>query len=447
MTVINKHVWERPVSIAPLVTFRIAFGLLMFFSTLRFWWRGWVDSVYVSPSFHFTYWGFEWVHPFERTGMYFVFSLIALSALLIAIGLLYRLAAVIFFICFTYVELIDVTTYLNHYYFVSLVAFLLIWLPANRMYSLDVLLRPQLKREYVPAWTVGIIRFQIGLVYVFAGLAKLNTDWLIHAEPMKTWLPAKSHLPLVGKWMYREWVAYLFSWFGAVYDLFIVFFLLNRKTRPWAYGLVLIFHIATAIFFPGIGMFPYVMMVSSLIFFSGPFHKRLLSRFFGNKFTPDHSSIFSPVYKHGLYAMLLLYVFFQCTIPLRYLLYPGHLFWSEEGYRFSWRVMLMEKAGAAYFTVKDKSGNQFYEVNNAEFLTPLQEKMMSTQPDLILRYAHYLANTYVKRGIKEPCVYGEVYVTLNGAGSRLFIDSSVNLAAEPLSWKHYKWILPYKADK
>jgi hypothetical protein len=264
---------------------------------------------------------------------------------------------------------------------------------------------------------------------------------------MKTWLPAKSHLPLVGKWMYREWVAYLFSWFGAVYDLFIVFFLLNRKTRPWAYGLVLIFHIATAIFFPGIGMFPYVMMVSSLIFFSGPFHKKLLSRFFGNKFTPDHSSIFSPVYKQGLYAMLLLYVFFQCIIPLRYLLYPGHLFWSEEGYRFSWRVMLMEKAGAAYFTVKDKSGNQFYEVNNAEFLTPLQEKMMSTQPDLILRYAHYLANAYVKRGIKEPRVYGEVYVTLNGAGSRLFIDSSVNLAAEPLSWKHYKWILPYKADK
>jgi hypothetical protein len=447
MTVINKQAWEKPVSIAPLVTFRIAFGLLMFFSTLRFWWRGWVDSVYVSPDFHFTYWGFEWVQPLGRAGMYVVFFIIAFSALLIALGLAYRLAAVLFFICFTYVELIDVTTYLNHYYFVSLVAFLMIWLPANRMYSIDVLLRPQLKREYAPAWTVGIIRFQIGLVYVFAGLAKLNTDWLIHAEPMKTWLPAKSHLPLVGKWMYKEWMAYLFSWFGALYDLFIVFFLLNRKTRLWAYGLVLVFHIATAIFFPGIGMFPYVMIVSSLIFFSGSFHQKLLSRFTGNKFTADLSSMYIPRYRNGFYLMLLLYIFFQCVIPLRFLLYPDHLFWNEEGYRFSWRVMLMEKAGAAYFTVKDRSGNQIYEVNNAEFLTPLQEKMMSTQPDLILKYAHYLAKTYVKRGIEQPRVYGEIYVTLNGASSRLFIDSSVNLAAEPLSWKHYKWILPYKTDK
>ena len=444
---INRHTWEKPVSIAPLVTFRITFGLLMFFSTLRFWWRGWVDSVYISPSFHFTYWGFEWVHPFGKTGMYIVFTIIALSALLITIGLAYRVAAILFFISFTYVELIDVTTYLNHYYFVSLVAFLMIWLPANRLYSMDVLLRPQLRRTYVPAWTVGILRFQVGIVYFFAGLAKLNTDWLINAEPMKTWLPAKSHIPVVGQWMYKEWVAYLFSWFGALYDLFIVFFLLNRRTRPWAYCLVLIFHIATAIFFPGIGMFPYVMIVSSLIFFSGSFHQTLLSRLSGNKHALTLSAGYTPIYKKGLYAMLLVYIFFQCLIPLRYLLYPGHLFWSEEGYRFSWRVMLMEKAGAAYFTVRDKSGNQFYEVNNAEFLTPLQEKMMSTQPDMILKYAHYLARTYIKRGIDQPRVCGEVYVTLNGAGSRLFIDSSVNLAAEPLSWKHYNWILPYKTDK
>src|SRR5688572_6653242 len=98
MTVINKQAWEKPVSIAPLVTFRIAFGLLMFFSTLRFWWRGWVDAVYVSPDFHFTYWGFEWVQPLGRAGMYVVFFIIALSSFLMAIGLAYRLAAVLFFI-------------------------------------------------------------------------------------------------------------------------------------------------------------------------------------------------------------------------------------------------------------------------------------------------------------------------------------------------------------
>jgi Vitamin K-dependent gamma-carboxylase len=445
MTEINK---KQGVSIAPLVTFRIVFGLLMFASIIRFWWRGWVDTVYVIPKFHFTYLGFEWVHPFGHWGMHLLFFMIALSALCIALGFFYRIAAIIFFLAFTYVELIDVTTYLNHYYFISLVAFIMIWLPANRDYSLDIWRKPENRRQLVPAWTIAILRFQLAAVYIFAGLAKLNADWLLHAQPMRTWLPATTHLPLVGKFMYQTWVAYLFSWFGAAYDLFIVFFLLNKKTRPVAYGFVLIFHIATAVFFPGIGLFPYVMIVSSLIFFSGNFHEKLLS-FLPNYGSRENrlSSIEQPyryIYKKPLAIAVGVYIFLQIIIPLRFLLYPGHLFWHEEGYRFSWRVMLMEKSGAAYFTVKDKIHNQSFEVNNAEFLTPLQEKMMSTQPDMILKYAHFLARTYKERGVQNPEVYGEIYVALNGDRSRLFIDSTVNLAAKPVSWAHYTWVLPFK---
>ena len=49
-----------------------------------------------------------------------------------------------------------------------------------------------------------------------------------------------------------------------------------------------------------------------------------------------------------------------------------------------------------------------------------------------------------KKEYPTPKVYGEVYVALNGQRSRLFIDSTVNLAAEKLSWKHYHWVLPYE---
>jgi hypothetical protein len=142
-------------------------------------------------------------------------------------------------------------------------------------------------------------------------------------------------------------------------------------------------------------------------------------------------------------AVLFVYIAFQLIFPFRYLMYPGHLFWHEEGYRFSWRVMLMEKSGAAYFTVKDKNKNQILEVNNPEFLTPLQEKMMSTQPDLIIKYVHHLAREYRKKGMQQPEVYAEIYVALNGNRSRLFIDSSVNLATEKIGWQHYNWVLPY----
>jgi len=264
---------------------------------------------------------------------------------------------------------------------------------------------------------------------------------------MKTWLPAKSHLPLVGGFMYKTWAAYLFSWAGAAYDLCIVFFLLNKKTRAAAYVCVLIFHIATAIFFPAIGMFPYVMIVSTLIFFPGAFHERILSLLPAYKkrlLLPENRLCYRFNYPRSILIGVAAYAIAQLLIPLRFILYPGHLFWNEEGYRFSWRVMLMEKAGAAYFTVKDKTGKEKYEVDNKAFLTPLQEKMMSTQPDMILKYAHYLRNVYAKKGIKEPMVFGEIYVTLNGRRSALFIDSTVNLAAEKLGWRHYTWVLPYK---
>lgn len=425
MTEINK-----PVSITPLVRFRIVFGLLMFASLIRFWVRGWIDTVYIKPPFHFSYSGFEWVKTLGSPGMYILFLVVIVAALFIALGFFYRIAAAVFFLGFTYVELIDVTTYLNHYYFISLIAFLMIWLPANKKFSLDVYFKRTAQAEAVPAWTVGIIRFQLAVVYIFAGLAKLNYDWLIEAQPMKTWLPAKSHLPIVGSLMYKEWVAYLFSWFGAVYDLFIVFFLINKKTRPVAYFFVVVFHVATAIFFPGIGMFPYVMIASTLIFFPG-------KKIEGSGGVPIKYPSFIP------YA-LVFYAVIQILVPLRFLIYPGHLFWHEEGFRFSWRVMLMEKAGAAYFRVKEKGSGRRFEVSNSEFLTPLQEKMMSTQPDMIVKYAKYLAEVYEKRGIKDPEVSAEIYVTLNGARSRLFIDSTVNLAAQKIGWQHYKWVLPYK---
>ncbi len=437
---------NRPVSIAPLATFRITFGLLMLFSLGRFWWRGWITALYVTPPFHFTYWGFEWVQPLGGTGMHLlIFALIG-SALLIALGLFYRPASIVFFLGFTYVELIDVTTYLNHYYFISLVAFLLVWLPANRYYSLDAyfgLTKPRLR---VPRWTIGLLRFQMALVYVFAGLAKLDADWLLRAEPMKTWLPSKSHLPLVGPFMYDDWVAYLFSWFGAGYDLFIVFFLLNRRTRPVAYGFVLLFHAATALFFPAIGMFPYVMIASSLIFFSGKFHQKLLSFLpFRRMALPNESYQFW--YRNVVAGLVAVYVCVQLLVPMRFLLYPGKLFWTEQGYRFSWRVMLMEKAGVAYFTVKDDTGKKSWTVDNGQYLTPLQEKMMSSQPDLILKYAHYVADQFKARGVTEPKVYAEVYVTLNGEPSRLFVDSTVNLAAKKLSWRPYDWVLPFDTNQ
>jgi hypothetical protein len=134
----------------------------------------------------------------------------------------------------------------------------------------------------------------------------------------------------------------------------------------------------------------------------------------------------------------------QLLFPWRYLLLPGELFWTEEGYRFSWRVMLMEKTGYAQFVVKDTETGKTIGVNNNDFLTRNQEKMMSTQPDFLLQYAHILYTHYQKMGIKDPQVYATVYVGMNGRRSRLYIDSTVDLAKEKDLFRHKTWIIDYK---
>ena len=137
---------------------------------------------------------------------------------------------------------------------------------------------------------------------------------------------------------------------------------------------------------------------------------------------------------------LLTYVLIQLILPIRYLFYPGDLFWTEQGYRFSWRVMLMEKAGTAFFYVTDPETGNRGEVNNCDFLTPNQEKMMATQPDLILQYAHIIKDEVESRGIKNPVINAEIYVTLNGSRSKLFIDPEVDLTTLKDDFKPKDWI-------
>ena len=164
----------RPKHIAPLAVLRIAFGLVLLISTIRFMAKGWVHEFYIAPRFLFPFYGFQWLRPLPAAGMYAVFIAMMAGALCITLGLFYRIASAVFFFCFVYVELLDKSYYLNHYYFVTLMSFLLLLVPAHRYFSLDVARKPALKLTRVPAWMIDMFRLQICLVYFFAGLSKLT---------------------------------------------------------------------------------------------------------------------------------------------------------------------------------------------------------------------------------------------------------------------------------
>ena len=141
--------------------------------------------------------------------------------------------------------------------------------------------------------------------------------------------------------------------------------------------------------------------------------------------------------------ILAVFFVFQLLFPWRYLAYPNELFWTEEGYRFSWRVMLMEKAGYAQFKIKNTETGEQFLVDNTDFLTPFQEKQMSTQPDFILQYAHFLGEHFEAQGHENVAVYAESYVALNGRLSQPYVDPNVDLMKQQESFCRKDWILPF----
>lgn len=440
---------RSPVDIAWLAAFRVLFGLTLLVSTLRFLAYGWIDQLFVAPHFHFKYWGFDWVKVPGSAGLHALFWLLAVLCVLVSLGWLFRLAAFGLFIGFTYLQLLDVTTYLNHYYLASLLALLLACSPAGRSWSLDAVFRPGLAGDSVPTAWLYLFRFQVAVVYTFAGLAKAHSDWLIHAEPLRIWLLSRADAPLIGPILAQDWAAPVMSWAGFLFDTSVPWLLMVSRLRPYAYLLVIGFHSMTSVLFP-IGMFPVIMVLSALVFFAPNWPRKLGARWLTKLGVHVSSSVrlrrpeLPPIndrYRVGV-AIGVAYCLFQVAFPLRFLAYGGSVRWHEQGMRFSWRVMVREKNGSITFVVRaPRVGRTFY-VAPHQYLTPLQEREMSSQPDLILQLAHRIRDDYAAKGLGPIEVRGDTWVSLNGRPIHRLIDPGVDLAKIQDGLRKADWILP-----
>ncbi|MDF2694205.1 MAG: gamma-glutamyl carboxylase [Labilithrix sp.] len=443
----------RPLDAAWLAAFRVLFGLALAVSMERFIAYGWVDSLLVGPRFRFHYWGFGWVEPLSRGSMYTLFWILAGLALAMAAGLAYRVTAPLFAAGLTYIQLVDVSTYLNHYYLAGLLAWLLAVSPANRVWSVDAWLRTRWRGSASPktiakAWLV-LFRVQIGAVYFFAGLAKAQSDWLLHGQPLGIWLGASTAIPVLGKLFTIDGVPLAMSWFGFLFDTTVVLWLSWRRTRPWAYAVVLVFHVFTRLLFD-IGMFPIIMSVSALVFFDPSWPRALAARIRARRDEQralvTHSTPASQRHRVLLRAALALgalYCAIQLLAPLRCHLYGGNVLWHEQGMRFSWRVMVRAKGGATTFLVRQKETGRVFHVSPRDYLTAFQENEMSSQPDLVLQLAHHIQRDFEARDLGPVEVRVESKVSLNGRRGALLIDPDVDLTTVVDSaLGGASWILP-----
>jgi hypothetical protein len=372
----------RPVDAASIGVFRIGFGAAMVWELLRFFALERIDRYYVHPRVLFPYFGFGWLEPLPGAWMHGLFALLVLLAALICLGLWYRVATALFFVGYTYTFLLDQTNYQNHLYLFCLIALLLSLTDAHRAFSVDAYRREL--SSHVPRWQPALFAFQVGVVYSYAALNKLDAEWLSGAAmtiglgegQTAPWALTLLAHPIAGK---------LLAWSGLAIDLAGVPLLLWRRTRLHMYGLLAVFHLANSQLF-SIGVFPWFMLVGTTIFFSPSWPRTLLPFLVRKDLARGSLRIgeFGPLCR----ILVFTYVALQLLVPLRRHLYPGNPAWTLDGQYFSWTMKLASRQGEARLFVTDSAG-QVAEIPLEHFLTAKQIGKLAYTPDMILTFTHY----------------------------------------------------------
>ena len=456
--------WFRQIDASSLAAFRIMFGALLLFDTVNYGVFLCLDCMYRSSAMLFKYHYFEWVTLWPGAGLELQFLIMGVCAIAIILGYYYRVAMAVFTVSFSYVFLLDQALYLNHFYLVILLCCIMVFLPANTMWSLDARRRPEIASDTVPAWTRILFVAQVEIVLIYAGVVKLNWDWL-NLEPMRLWmneLSSQSHE--IFQWFTQDPGIALASYGVLLLHLVGAPLLLWKKTRLLIFIVYSIFHVINAFVF-NIGIFPWMTIGATLMFFDPDWPKQfavwLRSKFNFSSRIVD--AIAKPVSAASsalesnpssrnsvlIVTMIMLWLTVQALVPARNWFLPGNVAWNEAGHRFSWRMKLREKRGIAEFYLV--SGNkQPVKINKAVHLNRKQIRTMACIPDLIWQYAQFVQKEHIREqqvlGIslssEDVQVYADTQCSLNTRERAPLINRLVDLTSIERDEPEPNWVLP-----
>ena len=481
----------QPVSVYSVVFFRVALGGILLWKVFDYLEQGRVERYWLEPTFNFKYSLFPWVTALPGEGMFYLFYALGALAVFVIVGFLYRPALLLLALSWGYTFLLEEARYLNHDYLVILLCFLLAFVPANRALSVDALLFKKVRGNTLPVWGLWLLRFQIGVPYFFGGIAKLQPDWL-RGEPMRTWLGRRTEFPVVGQLFTQEWVVYLATYGGLVLDLVAVPLLLWSKTRPYIFAFLVLFHFTNARWF-NIGIFPWLMIAATTIFFPPDWPKALwqgvranptrlgLPCLLGGLFigsvaawfyeqvdipvffagfvagalivwslvqplspdkTAEKAPQTSPRYRPLTVGLLSVWVAVQVLLPLRHWTIPGDPNWTEEGHRFAWHMLLRTKQSRLTYVVTDPATGQQGEVDPSDILAGWQVSRLENNPHMMLQFAHYIAEKFEEDGLNGVEVRAIAETSLNGRDYQFILDPTLDLARVPETLWHADWIMP-----
>ncbi|MBX2886802.1 MAG: HTTM domain-containing protein [Granulosicoccus sp.] len=470
MSVLERmhKVFFKSVDASSLAVFRMMFGALLLFEAVNYGIFLCLSCTYRDTSLLFKYHHFEWAVLPPGIGLELLFVVMGISAFCVMIGLFYRVAMITLTLVFSWWFLLDQALYLNHFYLVIIYCVILIFVPAHRHWSFDAKRNPEWASAMVPNWGRWWLIAQTEIVLLYAGFVKLNFDWL-NLEPMRLWMNWRSaDEAAFFQWITQDWGIAVASYGVIALHLIGAPLLLWRRTRLPVFFVYCFFHITNAFVF-NIGIFPFMTIGATLLFFDPDWprqflrwlkQKRMTQRLSDDKHVglnsrlPDwllklsnapktSHSVFHPSTTSRLIIILgiCLWLAVQVAVPLRHWAAPGEVAWNEDGHRFSWRMKLRSKQGSATFAVIRDDGMR-WQVDPAEYLTAKQTRKMVCIPDLIWQFAQFLETEYSENGRYEIAVHADAMCSLNTREAAPLVNRLVDLTTVKRSDPVTGWTFP-----
>lgn len=430
----------KPIDHVQITIWRILFGLVLFFECIGSNVVGWTREVFVAPPlFTFNFIGFDWLQPLPGNGMYWYFVVMGILGLAITFGYRYRFAMPLFTLGWMGLYFMHKTSYNNHHYLMLLLCLMMCFTPANANLSLDAKQGRTQRRSSLPAifkWQFLILFL---IVYTYASVAKWYPDWM-DGTVSSLMFSTKTDLPVIGPIYTWKLTPIVVAWGGILYDLLVIPALLYKPTRKVAFIVSIAFHVFNSLTFQ-IGTFPYMMIGASVLFFP----PTTIRRIFRVKEKPGEQACptWSIQKQQWVSAIFILFMAVQVLLPLRHFIIPGNVFYTEEGHRLSWRMMLRVKHGTIGFKVI-KDGETITHDAKKD-LTFYQFHAMTGHPDMIWQYCQYLKRLYGN----DIEIYVNAWVSVNQRPHVQLIDPTYDMAkAQWHIFGHEEWInlCPWKND-
>ncbi len=433
-----------------LAVVRILFGVILVWDYFRYVNAGRILHHYVLSSVQFPYFNLEFIKPLPEPWIHIAWGVVGVSAALVAIGLFFRVAIIVFILSFGYFFLLDRVQYLNHNYMVLLYAVLLALSPANKVWSLDALLGLTERTRWIPHWPVFALRLQTEIILIFAGLVKITDDWL-RGQPLLIWLPQNRDAVFYGALFEYDFFIVAASWGVVALHIIGAPLLMYRKTRLPVFLIYVFFHVSNAALF-NIGIFPWLTIAITTIFFAPDWPSQVWQWIrtragMGMKSIPDHSDIAAPSLRPvgmGIVSLLCVWFVIQLILPVRQAIFPNLVGWTGDGHRFSWRMRVYSRqVEGGYLAVNTATGQQ-YSVDPVEFLGPRTARYVMTRADISRDFAIWLEKRLQDNsGWPSANIYARYTVSLNGRPAQAFLDPNVDLTETTRNlFRPDPWILP-----